>query len=280
MTTESLSLFVDGKLNHEVESFQFPDGQWHLKNTSVLDGADVVVIVRGTSVSDLLGAALVADCGVDKFTLLLPYLPGARMDRGRPFGAEVYADFVNAVQADQVVCVDPHSEVMPGMIRNLTALPPTDLAVRAVGETEVEYNAVIAPDKGAVPRAQAVAHALGVPLIEATKVRDFDTGRIQSVDIPATFPYRRALVVDDICDGGGTFMQLAQAWEKRWDGWTDMKLGLWVTHGVFSGSADKLREHYTHIMTTDSLQSAFRVGVATTIVPVFPYMTSQIQEIL
>jgi ribose-phosphate pyrophosphokinase len=41
---------------------------------------------------------------------------------------------------------------------------------------------------------------------------------------------KRFLIVDDICDGGRTFTELAKVLKK----WTDMPVDLYVTHGIFS----------------------------------------------
>jgi ribose-phosphate pyrophosphokinase len=112
-----------------------------------------------------------------------------------------------------------------------------------------------------------VADKLNVPLIVARKERNFETGALRSYDLPKLDPTKRHLVVDDICDGGGTFALLAQA-----AGVPKSQLALWVTHGIFSGAATNLSNYYEHILTTDSHPGHNRVGCATTIVPVYTAM--------
>ena len=53
----------------------------------------------------------------------------------------------------------------------------------------------------------------------------------------------RFLIVDDICDGGRTFLEAAKILKEETTG----KLFLYVTHGIFSKGIDELLEHYEHI---------------------------------
>jgi len=58
------------------------------------------------------------------------------------------------------------------------------------------------------------------------------------------------LIVDDICDGGGTFIGLGEAIKKINP---SAKLELFVTHGFFTKGLDKLLKLYDTIYTTDSV---------------------------
>jgi ribose-phosphate pyrophosphokinase len=116
---------------------------------------------------------------------------------------------------------------------------------------------VISPDAGAEKRAGEVARKLGVPLIHAWKTRDVGTGAISGFGFDAyaeatTINKRaRVLVVDDICDGGGTFVGLAAAIEKSFP--ADIDLHLFTTHGIYSKGVAPLAEHFSHIYCTDSI---------------------------
>jgi len=57
-------------------------------------------------------------------------------------------------------------------------------------------------------------------------------------------------VVDDICDGGGTFIGLADLLDER-----AMRADLYVTHGLFSQGTEKLVQRYSeHVICTDSIE--------------------------
>jgi phosphoribosylpyrophosphate synthetase len=74
-----------------------------------------------------------------------------------------------------------------------------------------KIDAIIAPDMGAVKKAGKIADELKVPLIVANKVRDLSTGKILKYEIlNATNIPDNVFIVDDICDGGATFLLLAE----------------------------------------------------------------------
>lgn len=264
--------------------FTFPGGEHHLKDIpTTFDDPVWIADVRGADVNDLVKAALLADVAHQRqepFVLMLPYLPAARADRGQPLGVRVYADLINSMNPQQVITIDAHSPVSHRYYRNLIALDPTPLAGRAILTVHgpgrsLYYQGVIVPDKGAVGRAESVAAFISdVQVFRAEKDRDFTTGRINSIKmVDELDPTHRYLVIDDICDGGATFRQLAEA-----TGLPKEQLGLWVTHGIFSGQATSLRQHYQHIYTTDSHPGHNRVGCATFTLPVETYMLSYLKE--
>ncbi len=262
--------------------FQFPGGEWDLKvKPDTIAPVTWVAIVRGADANDLAKAAILANYAYhydDKnaFALLLPYAPAARADRGTPCGAQVYAAMVNeAIDPDWLVTLDIHSPLARDRYDPIIEADPVPLVLKAMegSLTPIRYSAVIAPDHGAKDRAKAVADALGVDYYEAEKKRDFETGKILDWTIEELPKSGHYLVVDDICDGGGTFMRLAEV-----TGLPKERLGLWVTHGIFSGNADQLTTRYAKIMTTDSHPGHSRVGLGQTIVPVVNHMLSYIPK--
>ncbi|QXO14310.1 phosphoribosyl pyrophosphate transferase [Mycobacterium phage Chaser] len=256
--------------------FQYPGGEWDLKQVREFDHRVTwVADVRGADLNDLMAASLLSNVAMQRgedFALMIPYLPAARADRGNPTGCIPYADFIGAMSATNIITVDPHSRRMPdylgafaGAVTALDPLPLLDRALESQGHWR--YDAIIAPDKGAVERAGKIATHYGLDLHVCDKERDFDTGKITHYNVPKLPKVGRYLVVDDICDGGGTFALLAHN-----SGLPSCHLNLWVTHGIFSGKASMLRSYYSRIMTSDSHPGHNRVDVATSIVPTFTYM--------
>jgi ribose-phosphate pyrophosphokinase len=187
-----------------------------------------------------------------KTVLIMPYVPGARADRGIPFGLGTYANYINDLLVDQIIIFDPHSQRAPEVLRgyeNLTVLYPEDLfAERHMTAVINGYSGIIAPDKGAVLRAEGVAKAAGLPVFTATKERDEATGKLSNFKIEGLPEEGNFLIVDDICDGGGTFLGLSEA-----SGLPKERLDLYVSHGVFSKDALKnLPEKFSYIFTTNS----------------------------
>jgi len=235
-----------------VEVIRFPAGEPHIVGgePGQLAG-DQVACVRGCDADDLVtllmwASAVRGDGG--RPHAVLPYLPGARADRDPRMEAQVYAELINSGRFASVVTLDPHSPVMPGMLDRLTAVGAAELVDRFLPDgLRRDLVGVIAPDHGAANRAGDVARTLEVPLFQALKHRDFQTGRLSGFSCDALPEGGDLLVVDDICDGGGTFMGLAGVIPEAAG-----RLHLWVTHGVFSGAAAGLVTAYSTVMTTDS----------------------------
>jgi ribose-phosphate pyrophosphokinase len=247
--------------------FTFPAGEAHTKREErrELEPTEIAILqFSPESIHDDLfqlamwSNTVFSESGKIKRVAIIPYFPGARADRGTPFGAEVYVEFVYSLMLDQVITYDPHSEVYVKLLQNDPALTVTPVYPHeTLGTMTAQitmpnvYDGVIAPDKGAKVRAGAVARELNLPLYTATKTRDFETGKLNGFGMEQTLPNDGLyLIVDDICDGGGTFVGLANHLQETTE---NIRLDLYVSHGVFSKSAlENLEKAFSKIFTTDS----------------------------
>lgn len=273
MTIRFLAKVPQGwQVTSQVTPFRFPGGEWHLKNT---DNNEVSLgaVLYGASTDDLAILGMWADYvhqKGEKAIAYIPYFPAARADRGTPFGAKVYADIVNSFKLDEVVIFDPHSPVIVSLINNVRVVDSARVIRQAIAGRTLEaadhgYAGIIAPDKGAVERASRAAQALHLPLFKATKSRDEETGYLSNFAIEELPADGRLLVVDDICDGGRTFSGLAEVAGVGRD-----RLSLWVSHGIFSGKANELKESFSAIYTTDSHPGARREDVGAHVTAILP----------
>lgn len=192
--------------------------------------------------------------GIAAPILVMPYLPSARGDHDPTADAQVSARLTAATGIGHVICADPHSPIWAEHTGWDTAVHTITAADLIGGSTLMgahwEWDAVIAPDKGAVDRAGAVARVLGVPLLTAGKARDAATGKLSGFTAPDGIGAGRFLVVDDICDGGGTFAGLAQVIAAAAP---KAELHLWITHGLFTGRwRENLATHYVSITAADT----------------------------
>jgi len=238
--------------------FRMPGGEWHISGDR-LDRKQIAY-VRGASADDLVALAIWADAvhrDGGKPSAIIPYLPGARQDRWHPgeaLSAGVYANIINSMKLRRVVCLDPHSDVMPALLNNVTVVPAAEVIRSALGGNNNEHiDGVVIPDAGAFKRATAIAEVLEVPCYQGFKHRDRTTGKLSGFSCETVPSKGRLLVVDDICDGGGTFKGLAAAMftEDRAP-IPKERLALYVTHGVFSKGAETLGKVFSAIYTTDS----------------------------
>ena len=110
---------------------------------------------------------------------------------------------------------------------------------------------LISPDGGALKKIYKVSEYLGgVEVVECSKSRDVKTGKLSGFKVYSEdLEGKDCLIVDDICDGGGTFIGLAAELKNKNAG----KLYLAVSHGIFSKGFDSLR-CFDKIFTTNSFK--------------------------
>ena len=105
-----------------------------------------------------------------------------------------------------------------------------DIRIRHAGENLM----VVSPDVGGVVRARALANRLGCDLAIVDKRRP-KAGVSEVMNIIGDVSGRRCILVDDICDSGGTLCNAAAALKKE----GAISVSAYVTHGVLSNNAVK-----------------------------------------
>ncbi|RQO32277.1 phosphoribosylpyrophosphate synthetase [Taibaiella sp. KBW10] len=242
------------------ESFIFSGGEPHIRIQADFDISEPVIIThRFNTFQDIGLLCLAVDAlrrlGVAQISLFIPYFPAARQDRvmvpGEPLSVKVNADIINSLGLHQVWVYDPHSEVTPALLNRVTVMTNHKF-IRNVAAAIGGDLVLISPDGGALKKIYKVAEALGgVPVIECSKVRDVATGKLKSFSVYADdLAGKTCLLVDDICDGGGTFIGLAEALKQKNAG----SLYVAVSHGIFSKGFDGLNQWFERIYTTNSIR--------------------------
>ncbi len=183
--------------------------------------------------------------------LYMPYLPYARHDRPMhnfdSHALKVFCNLINSLNFTSVRIHDCHSDVGICLLNNCVNVSHdillSHLTDNILNINDIDY--IIAPDNGAVKKASKIAEKFQLPLITCLKERNLVTGQIIKYRIldPIEKP-GKALIVDDICDGGATFNILAKSLKED----TPVtEISLYVTHGIFSKGLDKLFENIDHI---------------------------------
>jgi len=173
--------------------------------------------------------------------LTVPYFPYARQDRvmvtGESFSLKVITDIINAQNYRSVTIYDPHSEVVVSLLNNCSVISQVD-GIRHLfnKHPELKECILVAPDAGALKKTQKISQEFKMNMIHAEKQRDLNTGEITGTRVydSESFNNKDYLIVDDICDGGRTFIELAKELRKT----TNVKIFLYVTHGIFSKGLD------------------------------------------
>lgn len=241
------------------QSFTFSGGEPHIKIAPDFDANRKVTIThRLNSFNDLGLLCVTVDAlrrmDVKTIDLFIPYFPAARQDRvmipGEPLSVKVYADIINAMQLNKVFVFDAHSEVTPALLNNSTVIPNYTF-IKAVLENIGNDVKLISPDGGALKKIYKVSEFLGgVEVVECSKSRDVKTGKLSGFKVyEDDLQGMDCLIVDDICDGGGTFVGLAEELKKKNAG----KLYLAVSHGIFNKGFEVLN-CFDGIFTTNSFK--------------------------
>lgn len=162
-------------------------------------------------------------------------------DKTDSFGASVFGGMVSQLNFGAVRYVDCHSDVLVNRTRNAHDLAQHNVLKHMRSKfPELEDLPTIAPDKGAV-------HKNASPSVIFEKVRDVNNGKILGVEkvfaVEHTYRDRHYLVVDDLCEGGRTFLEVADCFKREHA--ENAILNLFVTHGLFTNNAvPKLLEKY------------------------------------
>lgn len=179
-------------------------------------------------------------------TLDLPYLPYARQDKqvsnDATFALIPFLTLLNALDFAKVIVFDPHNpSVLRTYLSRVTVIEPVREIDRAANESDAEV--IVFPDEGASLRYGSL---IVRPQRFATKVRDQSTGAITGLSLQGEVRGLRTLIVDDLCDGGMTFIKLS---EKLYAAGA-AEVHLYVSHGLFTKGVQVLRDSGIHRIFT------------------------------
>ena len=221
-----------------------------------------------------------------RITAVIPYFGYARQDRKAgprtPISAKLVANLITQAGAHRVLTLDLHAGQIQGFfdipVDNLYAAPmfARDIQERYVGRDIM----IVSPDVGGVVRARAIATRLNSDLAIIDKRRE-RAGVSEVMSIIGDVRGKDCILVDDICDSGGTLCNAAKALM----GGGARSASVYVTHGVMSGGAvARIASSPIESMTiTDSILATEAVRLAGnvrqfTIAPILAEAMQRISE--
>ena len=249
---------------------KFPDGQQTLDLTNLFIGTfiekSVIIKSRLNNFKDLeliiCANQALKNLGASRVHLYVPYFVGARSDRkfqegGVNYLKQVICPIINSQNFTSVTVVDPHSDVLEACLNNFDKTNNFGLVKFALTNIDNRDGArdricLVSPDAGAYKKIFDVAKEFKIEnIITANKVRDMKTGNILRTEIPVLDQHNDLtyVIIDDICDGGRTFVELAKVIKE---GRPTAKVYLVVTHGIFSAGFKTLNEYIDGIFCTNS----------------------------
>ncbi len=261
MSKEIGAIYINGL---KIESFNFPGGECHVKVLPSDITENYTYILAYLESSDSIMQLLMTVDAVrqvypnTRIILTIPYFPYARQDRvcneGEAFSVKVMANLINNMKCQSVTIYDPHSQVTVDLLNNCHVIPLSSLLVKSfLADIIMEKDmTIVSPDKGAKEKVSSVARMLGQRLVVGSKVRDPKTGHISGTAVEGDVSGQDCIILDDICDGGRTFIELSKVLKNK----GAAKIYLCVTHGIYSKGLDVLREHFNHLYCYNSLISS------------------------
>lgn len=251
-------------IRHSISVIKFPGGEVNIDievgslcwlHKEARDAEEVLIHARLKSSDDVMALLLAKDALERvyinaKVSLFMPYIPYARQDRvcvaGEALSIKVFAGIINSAYFDKVIVTDPHSPTSVALLNNCIAYDQFDVFSQ-IKQDWMNWT-IVAPDMGAAKKCEDFAKRVGAEgVVYFNKVRDLHTGKILRIELVGEKPEgKNLLVLDDICDGGRTFVGMLPSLQGN------KTIELAVTHGIFSAGVDVLTSVFDKVYTTNS----------------------------
>jgi ribose-phosphate pyrophosphokinase len=228
----------------EMTLSRFADGEVGISIDEAVRGQDVFVI-QPTSPpvnEHLMELLVIIDAmrraSAARITAVIPYFGYGRQDRKtrprEPISSKLVANLLTTAGTTRILTVDLHAGQIWGFFDiPLDHLPSRMLLADDVRRRYGDNLVIVSPDIGGTQRAREFADFLGAPIAIIDKRRDKPNQVREIVHVIGKVYRRRAVIVDDIADTGGTLTLAAQALLNR----GVVEVAACVTHAILSGPA-------------------------------------------
>ena len=255
---QKLNLVNIEKSDIKYEVFHFPDGEVHIKLSEINRKDDVNVICRITNAEELFILMQVGDIlnrqAVD-WNLNILYLMSMRMDRvidfNEAYSLNVVASMIKSLNPTSISVMHPHSSKTLKLLNANDSLPSHVNASNLCND-KIQ---ICFPDNGAYVRyIGSYASLTNKPILVGCKKRNLETGKIESIDIlnPGDYCGCDIMVVDDLCDAGGTFMGIHQAIKKIDN---NAKVSISLVHMVNERGIENLSRTFDKVYFTNTYKN-------------------------
>lgn len=204
---------------------QFPSGEWYCQFKENIRGADVFLIqsISHPANDNLMQLLIMADAArrasAGRITAIMPYFGYSRQERKDkprvPISAKLVMNILEAAGINRVVTMDLHA----AQIQGFTDLPVDHLyfrpaLVEALKDNQINIDVVVAPDIGAVKRAEEYSRKMKVDLAFISKRRTDDT-TVEATQFVGNVFDKNVLIVDDLTESAGTLIAAANVCREQ-----------------------------------------------------------------
>ena len=237
------------------ETRKFSDGQ---VTSKLILGGNLFITARCSSYEELFKVASIKDAWDNsnlhrneriselRITCLIGQRSDRRFNNNESFDLKTISKFINSMGFSHVKILHPHSSVALALIENSEAIDHFEYVEESFHS--LEDPILVSPDAGAFKSTYDIAQKLGADLVASNKVRVEGKPVIQ---VQGDVEGKECLIVDDMADGGRTFIELAKALKSQ----GASSVNLYVTHGMFNFGFDEFEDIIECIFTTNSYRS-------------------------
>src|SRR5438477_1314574 len=240
---------------------RFSDGEFNFQIGENVRGSDVFIVQPTCPPTDrhLMELLIMCDAFIrasaERVTAVIPYFGYARSDKKDrprvPISAKLVANLITKSGVHRVLTIDLHASQIQGFfdipVDHLYAAP---IVVDYFHQNPIENLIVVAPDTGGAERARAYAKRLDSGLALCDKRRE-RANEADVMNIVGDVRGKNCLIIDDMCDTGGTICKVAAALAKA--GAEDVYA--FFTHAVLSGNAavNISNSHLKKVIVTNTI---------------------------
>jgi ribose-phosphate pyrophosphokinase len=264
----------------QYKAWKFPGGEIHVKLseefmhslTLASKREPITIFTRINSSDDFIFLLIVADTlyktWENPIHVYMPYMPYQQADRdfgeGECFSLQTICNILRNTPIATFTIFDAHSDVTPGLLGTCEVIDNSKF-IEASFEMMAAKNGphwtpnknlvVLSPDAGAYKKIFKLMEKIKFKgeIENANKYRDTTDGSLKIRLSREDFGGKDILIIDDICIGGRTFIDLAAALENRNVG----SKYLAVSHGIFSNGLIELSKRFKDIFTTNSRRADY-----------------------
>lgn len=249
----------------EIKNWKFPGGEIGIQlMNDIRDTETFIIYLNGIVTSDDI-MTLANICNALKWNNVprsnisvgMPYFPYARQDRvchsGESFALETFVQLLNTMYFQNLIVSDLHSRIAKKLL-NQSNKTVNEYQQHELMKNLPKHDWYVAPDTGATNKIFKHSGITRENLITMNKsrtdagiVHDTVLNQLNFNDFKGT-----AVVIDDICDGGATFISVAKTLKKLNP---HITLNLAITHGIFSKGLDELKQYYDTIYVVNLMNN-------------------------
>lgn len=226
----------------QIHTQRFSDGEIYVNFLESVRG-DYVFLVQSTYApsDNLMELLLMIDAAkrasAYKVIVVMPYYGYARQDRkDRPrvaIGSKLVANMLTAAGADRIITMDLHAPQIQGYFDiPVDHLDSHAVFIPYVEQLQLENLTFAAPDVGATNRIREIASYFNAEMVICDKHRK-RANEIASMRVIGDVEGQNVVIIDDICDTGGTLAKSAGLLMEK----GAKSVRAMITHPILSGKA-------------------------------------------